>query len=407
MIGTAPVPFTLGGGFNPTLFPSFYKSLSSGGSLSTVNDTTILLPTGYFGNQYYIKNNPLVCAGLSIPIGNFKSDNSGVAIADVNGFVNYINSGSANISFSSMAEFNGMINGSLNINLNPVTGVTGYSFFSHPTSSLAYHCKNQIDNIITGNPVAAMPLYSIYNPFSGIVTRNQNCFLNGVDISCVPVYPFNYRSCLVTSRHLISAHHIGISSGFQFIFLGNDNNVYTGTVFSGTDVGDVNYTDMRVLTLQTDLPATIVPAKVMPTGISGYLPCVYINFPGTRVMGNTVSALNFAGNWVPAVGIHSENTASIFVVYQDYLSETYFGASTGPTGGYTKADLEYSFYQNLHGGDSANPLFFIISGQLVLLGTYYTLDRASSIVDDFTGISAVLGTGYSLNQFNLSGFTYY
>ena len=71
-----------------------------------------------------------------------------------------------------------------------------------------------------------------------------------------------------------------------------------------------------------------------------------------------------------------------------------------------------SYYENMITGDSGNPVFLIINGQLVIITviTYGGAGSGTSVAfhkDAINTMMATLGGGYSLTEVSLSGFNSY
>ncbi len=169
--------------------------------------------------------------------------------------------------------------------------------------------------------------------------------------------------------------HTGIQVGDTFRFLTNGNLVVTRTISSLATVSG----DLQIGKLDSDLPSTITPAKVLPADFTAFL-----QFSTT----------------LPLVCVDQESK----ILVRDWT------AYTAPDATHTNsvAAVRLPLTETIISGDSGAPLFVLVGGELVLLGTHFqpnVFPAISSIVVAANAAMTSLGGGNELSQINLSGYT--
>jgi hypothetical protein len=146
----------------------------------------------------------------------------------------------------------------------------------------------------------------------------------------------------------------------------------------------IGTTDLRIGVLNSDATGCSF-AKVLPDDWATYIP-------------NN-------GLGIPAIVLDQEEKALVDDVLSMSGPSTYFRVPTDST--------RQEFYEAIISGDSGNPSFLVINGELVILTTWYNGGAGSgtSITAYKTEIEAAmvaLGGGYStLTEVSLSGFNTY
>lgn len=267
--------------------------------------------------------------------------------------------------------------------------------------SLGAACEAAVDDRLVGKSVAtALAIYSTQNHSTGVYTRNSNVWCADLDLTSF--VPYNsgasnlFGGTLVTPRHILMCAHAPYGTGTTVRFVKMDGTVVTRTITHRlTHPSYVPYyPDLTIGLLDSDVPAGVSHAKVLPSNYADYLPA------------GLLSAVR-----VPALCLDQEEKALI-------TDLSYLNASEA---GFTYpafASARHAYYEDKVPNDSGNPAFLIINDELVLLtvwtyggpgrGTNVATHRAD-INSMITNVDAAAGisTGYSLTTQDLSGFLTY
>jgi len=273
--------------------------------------------------------------------------------------------------------------------------VTVDSFTGWVAGSLAAHCENQIDSRLSGG----MQIYSSQDLQSGqSFTRNSGAWVSGVDLTSAS--PWNSTGAgqragtLISPRHVLFCEHADFhpAASATIAFVSAANRVERRTVTSLLTIPEYGgapfYTgDITIGLLDADVGADISFAKVLPSDFRNRLA--------------TITAVTR----VPVLRINQDERASVADL--GLLQTGRFGLYY-PTGSLARQQ----YYEPMVLNDSGNPVFLIINGEPVVLGTL-TFGGAGggSLVSDY--ISSIntamttLGGGYQLTTVDLSGFPTY
>lgn len=286
----------------------------------------------------------------------------------------------------------------------PVTGSTrsggdsASTFLRFAAASLAHHCEDAVNSHIAGATTAMLPIFTDYSASnsSGSYSRNPACWAYDIRQAMTCISPWNSNAAnrkagvALTKRHIANAAHYEYPVGTTVRFITADNVTVTRTVIGKKRHPD--YTpyspDITLYLLDSDLPESITPCKVLPSNYADYLPT--------------------GPEQIATLCLDQEEKALV----TDLRS---YGSTT-VTFKYPDTPEEQILYEDKISGDSGNPAFLIVNSELVCLtlwtyggagsGTFLTPQIAAMnqmIVDLDT--TAGISTGYTIQTVDLSGFT--
>lgn len=253
------------------------------------------------------------------------------------------------------------------------------------SGSLRRHCDSALDGYIATFTAFSnrQDLFEVKDSSGPTYERNANCWLSAVDMTPLAAWnsngTFQKGPTLITPRHIIGAVHHAWAAGDTVHFVEADNDVVVRTI---TAVQAIAGTDILIGRIDSDVPAGIDFAKVLPTNWATKLPTLStFGMPvcsadqGKRVFIRNVRAIG------TSVSCEPPNIAS-----------------------------RISFYKDAVSGDSGSPCFAVIGGEMVLLCTWLGGGGGTgpSVVNFTTEINAAitaLGGGGSLTAVDLSTYT--
>jgi hypothetical protein len=286
-------------------------------------------------------------------------------------------------------------------------------FNSWVEGSLAGHCNFQVSaraSALSGP--SAMSVYSSQGTTSGYV-RNPGFWLADVDFSCAS--PWNstggtqIAGTLVSPRHVVFAAHYPIANNAQIVFVSPAGVAHTRQITGilnhplygqGTSPYRFGYPDIQVGVLNSDLTEEghgVRFARVLPASWLDYLPSLRQISPIPAIVFNR---LEQAGT----IGLRSLANLDMFF-------------DPSPEGFVGRFGLELPNSQALQPGqffivlgDSGNPVFILVNGEAVLIGTLTAATGGSFLtahIDAVNEMMTSLDGGYQLTPVDLSGFPTY
>ena len=234
---------------------------------------------------------------------------------------------------------------------------TAYAFshadYSYPILSAGHNAARNIDDRIYGETAAvALPVFSVQN--HSILTPNYMrntsswCYDLRQQMTCIS--PWNSDNGVgkagtaITAQHIITAKHVHLAVGASVRFI-TANNVIVSKFIRG--LAETPNSDIAVLTLDSPLPASITPCKILPDNYPSYLSYLDQGRPPVMMLDKEEKAL---------VGeLRSIGSGVLLVIPAIHTKR-----------------LE--FYEDIITGDSGNPVFLILNETpfetLVLLTTF-------------------------------------
>lgn len=275
------------------------------------------------------------------------------------------------------------------------TGATVDTYLSTTAGSLREHTETAVDALLAGKTAStALAIFSTQDHAGGTYTRNTSCWASGVDLT--PISPWNSSGgahnagTLISPRHVLFASHYLPAAGSTIRFIKADNTVVTRTITAMQSLSDSQayYPDLTVGVLNSDVPAGIDYARVLPDTWASYLPTLAVR-P------------------VPALSTDQEEKLTVREMTSLSVApgnRVFFATPADPQ--------RRAFYEDVVAGDSGNPAFLLVNNKLVLV-TVWTGGgggMGTHVAGFRTAVNAAmtaLGGGYSLTNVDLTGITSY
>jgi hypothetical protein len=376
---------------NVIVDPASTSQETRGDSNYNVSDPSII----YTAGKLTVRN--------ALSYSNFTSLNPNIATIDSEGEITRISEGIAGFSFTDKG-----VTKIFYVDLNnKANSDTVYEFVSLISGSLAEHCSNNVDSLLNGSQTmeANGNIFDTQNHAAPTYTRNSDCWASSLDLTCISPWNSNASNrkagTLVTPRHIINSAHYEFPVGTVVRFITSDNQIVERTILSRKRHPEYNrlshLPDLTIYTLDSDLPASITPCKVLPSNWQNY-----------------ISEENLTDTRIPALCLDQQEKALIgeFFLYTLYESNASIQLQ------YPVDSNRNTFSETIISGDSGNPAFLIVNGELVFF-TVWTLGGAgrgtlishyiSEINQMITDADTLAGvsTGYTLTEASFSSFPTY
>ncbi len=265
------------------------------------------------------------------------------------------------------------------------------TLFDHFVSgSAADNGALNIDNLIAGKDASTKPIFTTQDHSNAIYVRNPACWAYSLNLTCIS--PWNSyegprrAGTLIAADIVLFANHYSIPAGHTIRFITGSNTVVERSITATTWVTG----DIAIGKLDSDVPAGIIPAKVLP---AAFAPKLCFPTQSGRAWNEPVLCLD------------QEEKALLTEI--DYINGVYSIQMKYPT-----TNQRLIFSEDLITGDSGNPAFLVINNELVVITTWTTggagsgsfLPPANSLIN---AAMTVLGSSHQLNTIDLSAFPSY
>jgi hypothetical protein len=336
------------------------------------------------------------CENISF---TYSSSNEAVATIDSTGLTSWVSNGTVNITVSAFRFEEFLVSRIFSVTVNRTAGTTTnvkQKFIANTLGAeMTREMAEEIGSLTANNSTKLV--FSTQNHGAATYVRSSTCWAKNFDWTGVS--PWNSglanrkAGTLVSPCHLICAKHYQLNIGNSIRFITADNAVVTRTIASKGSVGS---TDLTVCKLNEDVPETIKHYKVLDmqseafiakVSDTGFLPIVFFDQEEKALVGN----YNLSG----------VNTNFFGMTRWRYRNQPFYPSH------YEKF---YEFYETPIGGDSGNPLFFIIDDEPVLQSVFWTSGGGGSISFYKTQVNNImtsLGGGYQLELYDISSYPNY
>jgi surface protein len=269
------------------------------------------------------------------------------------------------------------------------------AFSSFVSGSASASAVAGVDSRLAGKTAASsLQMFTSQNHTASppSYARNASFWASDIDLTCCSAWNSTglntMAGTLVSPRHIVFAAHYQINSGATVRFVSSGGGVVDRTMTA--KVVHPSYSpyspDLVVGLLDSDVPAGVGFARVLPANFASYFPT-----------------------------ITSESKVPLLVVDQEEKGLVFDWTSSGQSiSGKRPSDSQRSsFSEQVIVGDSGNPAFLIVNNQPVLLtvltfggfgfsGTNIALQREA-----LNSMMTSLGGGYQLTSVDLSNFPTY
>ncbi len=240
-----------------------------------------------------------------------------------------------------------------------VVSATTQENYIYPANTVGLHASNAIDSriapITSGNVANAKLVFTIQNhgsdqdptPPSYLRNTASWCYDLRQQMTCIS--PWNsYANILgagtaITAQHIVAAEHTRFYPPLTIRFI-TANNQVVDRIIRGRALDVQN--DLAVYTLDTPLPASITPCKLLPANYANYLGYLEHGRPPVMILDQEEKAL-----------------------VSEFYSLEYFMNSFDHFTRFFRPGLHrqrLAFWEELVGGDSSSPSFLILNNPVTL-----------------------------------------
>ena len=272
------------------------------------------------------------------------------------------------------------------------------NFNSYVPGSLAYQCVTNTQARTNGLTPASEAMFSTASWSTTNFVRNPNFWLafapekTAIVIGQGNPLTGEIGDAAVSPRHVINCAHAPFGVGNKLLFIDDNGSDVWRTVMANKNYGYPG-SDINVALLDSDLPSTVNPFKILPTKCVAWLPTL-TNSPTLHIV-----AANQDKKVFPKL-LGKSPWDSILLVNSSAL---WLGTNWNVT---------------IRSGDSGHALMLLVGTNLVLLshwtsagsGTFYSYPTNFTLIDagmHYLSTNNDLSSDYQLSTVNLSAFPTY
>lgn len=343
----------------------------------------------------FVRSGPMVQVPITDPTVEYESVNPSVATVSVSGQVESVATGTTFIMCRKKHVNNKVAISSLFEEEGNATFLVNYL-----TGTLGKHAHDEADELLD--------ISQQTNIFSSGTTRNANVWTGDYDLTGIMQHNTtggnngHRGATLISPRHVYMAQHFPVEVGATITWVTSANVVVTRTLTAVESVppvqllgdvsGDMYYSspDIQIGLLNSDVPGTIKHYKILPVDWRDYL-TLYTNSEVPIVVGAQQRKL-----------------------YQRWWKYQVASTRVGVPAGQERVNINHSLADRASAsliiGDSGQPLFLPVNGELVLLGSNLSASSCYHAVTFKPEIDAAmtsLGGGYTTTAVDLTGFNNY
>lgn len=288
----------------------------------------------------------IIDESVGFPVLSYASLNESLATVDSTGRIT--TTGTGNVGILIKSQF---LTRKLTHNARTDASFTTNMFDEFVEGSLGRHLVESA--VALANTEGDTNLLSLADHAGGNYAWNTNAWTAGVDWSGVSVWnsqaAMRRGLTMISPIHWVGAHHYFVGNGQTVRFLTEDNTVITRTVVNSVQIPN---TDIRIGILNEAVPESIKHYKVVPANINDY----------------TVArtSLFLMSGKQPLITTNQTRTAIASSVTRVRPVSTGHAATQYAA---TREEL-YPYLKRLVAFDSGQPAFYLINGELVILGCH-------------------------------------
>ncbi len=259
----------------------------------------------------------------------------------------------------------------------------GDLFSTDLVTEMTHEIESRIDGVVAAT--STKELFTTRGTNTDPWVRNGSVWASeGTPLDFTGVSPWNSNSgflksgTLITPRHIAFANHFPITNGSVVAFIAADNTIVTRTLTAQADVGN----DVQIGVLDSDVPGSIA-----------FYP----------ILSNDQREQYFGASDPLFILLDREEKA--LIRKQDGIVFDYLFDHTAPSGDAA------AFSEELVGGDSGKPGFFVVDGQLIFAITTTSAEQGpfyGGLINEINETIVGLGNdgGYEVSTYDVSCFDY-